>query len=215
MIDLQTYPNREVILALHGEDFEDEYEMKSPGRVVNVSSSESLGNALQRATVMARGELIAKMDDDDLYDIEHIWDLVLAYQYSSARLVSKTAKYYYFADSKEFRVGSVGMSEAYNRYAIGPTLLIDRRTLDGVGGWPDLHHGEELALSRKVRRSGHRVYRTHGLGYICMRYGAYHEHASIQRHNEFDLHLVRTNTTLRKMGFSELFLGLVEHERFF
>lgn len=215
MIDLQTYPNVEVILALHGNGFESGYNIETPSRVIRVASEESLGKALRYATDLARGELIAKMDDDDLYDIEHLWDLVLAHQYSSAALVSKTPKYHYWATSGRLSVGGQGLSEMPARYAIGATLLIERDTLDLAGGWPDVHHGEELELSRRVRKLGKKIYRTHGCGYVYMRYdGSDHEHTSQVKESAFHLHLVKMNTTLRNMGFSDLFQSLAEHERF-
>ena len=218
MIDLQTYPNVEVILALHGEDFEHGYDISTPNHIINISSRESLGNALRYATDLAKGDLIAKMDDDDIYDIEHIWDLVLAYQYSSARLVSKTCKYHYLVDSKELKVRSAGMSEIPIIHSLGAILLIDRNTLYRAGGWSDVHHGEDLALSKSVRKMGRKIYRTHGYGYICMRYDrcdSNHEHTSRLSDHAFDVHLDMTNISLKKMGFSDAFLNLAEQEGFF
>ena len=38
------------------------------------------------------------MDDDDYYSIEHLWDLVLALEYSGADLVGKAAEFVYLEE---------------------------------------------------------------------------------------------------------------------
>ena len=43
----------------------------------------------------AQGTLLAKVDDDDTYGTEHIWDLVLARHYSGATLVGKGTEFVY------------------------------------------------------------------------------------------------------------------------
>ena len=211
MINLQTYPNIELIVALHGDDFDDPYIFNTefPTIFTTVNSNISLGGVLQKATELSHGELIAKMDDDDLYDIDHIWDLVLAYQYSYADLVSKVVKYYYFEETKNFMVGCIGMSEYDSIYALGPSLLLSKNTLYGVGGWPDLNHKEEIELSKNIRKLGGRIYRTHGYGYVYMRYqNKMHSHSS----NLHDNKLIKSLkylpiTSLKEVGFSDRFIN--------
>ena len=45
------------------------------------------------ATRVAQGTLLTKVDDDDLYGPEHVWDLVLARCYSGAAVVGKGAEF--------------------------------------------------------------------------------------------------------------------------
>ena len=58
-----------------------------------------LGAVLAAATAAAAGPLLAKMDDDDVYGAEHLWDLVLAHEYSGAALVGKFPATVYLARS--------------------------------------------------------------------------------------------------------------------
>ena len=53
------------------------------------TAQRTLGEALQACSDRAEGALVTKMDDDDVYGPEHVWDLVLARQYSGAQVVGK------------------------------------------------------------------------------------------------------------------------------
>ena len=89
----QSYPRLELILALHGPGFGDAAVARAmagfphPVTVPRVGVEQPLGAVL--AAAAAAGPLLAKMDDDDVYGAEHIWDLVLAREYSGAALVGK------------------------------------------------------------------------------------------------------------------------------
>ena len=66
-----------------------------PTRLVTVHKGVGFGEALGEATRHASGSLLTKVDDDDLYGPEHIWDLVLARHYSGAEVVGKGAEFVY------------------------------------------------------------------------------------------------------------------------
>ena len=90
----QSYQPRELVMVLHGDRFPSDTEegleqlVEGPLTVVRVSSTATLGDALNAGTDAASGELITKMDDDDWYGPEHLWDLVSAAEYSGAELVA-------------------------------------------------------------------------------------------------------------------------------
>ena len=99
----QTYPRLELVLGLHGEGFgevaPDAAGPSAPVTALRLDAALPLGSVLNAATQAARGTLLAKMDDDDLYGPDHIWDLVLAHEYSQAPLVGKGADFVYLAAS--------------------------------------------------------------------------------------------------------------------
>ena len=70
-----------------------------PATVVRIDSRQPLGAALNSAAAAAGGTLLAKMDDDDAYGREHLWDLVLAQEYTQAQLVGKPPEFVYLAAS--------------------------------------------------------------------------------------------------------------------
>ena len=67
--------------------------------MVDVAEHLPLGTVLNAAAAETSGTLHAKFDDDDIYGPEHLWDLVLAHEYSRAPLVGKGAEFVYLAGS--------------------------------------------------------------------------------------------------------------------
>lgn len=175
----QTYPRLDLVIALHGEGFEDAAqriaEFPRPVKTLRLPASESLGAVLNAATQASGGTLLSKMDDDDVYDADHIWDLALARCYSGAQLVGKWQEFVYLAASDRTIHWREGHSERYHASILaGGTFLISRQALDRAGGWRRVHGGVDTFLVEDVLRSGGRVYRTHGFGYMMVRHGFRH-----------------------------------------
>ncbi len=175
----QTYPNLELVLALHGDGFSDVYrrvsELPHPVKTLRIPAAEPLGGALNAAVEESSGTLLTKMDDDDAYGADHVWDLVLAREYSGAQLVGKSQEFVYLAESDQtvYRFGRGG--ERYVTSALaGGTMLISRRDLARAGGWRHLPRHVDRALWADVIRSGGRLYRAHGAGFMLMRHGYSH-----------------------------------------
>lgn len=81
------------------------------------------------------GTLLTKMDDD-VYEVDHLWDLVLAREYSGVQLVGKRLEFVYLAASDRTLRWFNGGGERYQTSALaGGTLLIARDGLDRCGGW--------------------------------------------------------------------------------
>lgn len=170
----QTYPRLELVLALHGEGFAAASRLAAdlphPATVVRVPARESLGAVLDAATAASKGALLTKMDDDDLYDAEHVWDLVLGHEYSQAQLVSKGLEFAYLSGLDRTVHLHAGRGEDYRTLTgTGGTLLISRRDLDRAGGWPRVPRGVDQRLVEAVLRARGCVYRIHGAGYLMVR----------------------------------------------
>ena len=181
----QTYPQLELVLALHGEAFGSESvadikaraaDLPFPVRVLTAGGEMTFGEVLNLASSAAEGTLLTKLDDDDLYSAEHVWDLVLAHQYSRAELVAKGAEFVYLPGPDLTLHRFCGKGEAASRLVsvAGGTMLISRRDLEAAGGWRRVPRGVDAALIEDVRRAGGSVYRTHGFGYVLVRHGMGH-----------------------------------------
>lgn len=176
----QTYPRLQLVLGLHGGGFDAAsvaaalQDMPMPCTTVAVPASVSFGEALNRATERCDGRLVSKCDDDDDYGSEHIWDLVLAADYSGADVVGKAAEFTsVVAEGVTVRRNS-RWSERVTSHVAGGTLLLRRETLQEVGGWRPQPRYVDDALLRQVRDFGGTVYRTHGFGYVLVRHGEGH-----------------------------------------
>ena len=174
----QTYPRLELVLVLHGDGFEacgpllDR--LSCPVKVLPIDAACPFGEALNEAVRASCGSLLSKMDDDDLYDADHIWDLVLAHDYSRASLVGKGAEYIYLAHSDRTVRRFSGGAETFRNTVAGSAMLIARAEIDRVGGWQPIPRSVDQALIQDVVKAGGRVYRTHGCGYVAVRHGSGH-----------------------------------------
>ncbi len=175
----QTYPNLELVLALHGEGFgniaRQLSELRYPVTVLRTPASEPLGAVLNAATEASGGTLLTKMDDDDVYGADHVWDLVLAREYSGAQLVGKFREFVYLACSDCTINSPAGSNECYKTKDLaGGTLLISRDDLARAGGGRRAPRHVDAALWDDVIRAGGRLYRTHGAGFMLVRHGQRH-----------------------------------------
>ncbi|WP_420435667.1 glycosyltransferase family 2 protein [Candidatus Poriferisodalis sp.] len=181
-VAIQSYPCLELVLALHGDGFDlaaiDAIHENLPiaSKVVPVSGSAPLGAVLNQAVEASSGALLTKFDDDDFYGPEHVWDLVLAHEYSGACLVGKAAEYVYLERSnrtiRRFRGGAERLS--FELSLAGGAMMISRSDLDSILGWQEVPSGVDKALIDDVAGSGRRLYRTHGQGYVLVRHGDSH-----------------------------------------
>jgi len=202
----QTYPRLELVLALHGDEFGD-VDLATAGlprsaKTLQVPAQQPLGAVLDAAASASAGALLAKMDDDDAYGPNHVWDLVLAREYSGAQLVSKGLEFVYLAEADKTVHLHAGRGEDYRTMTFaGGTLLISRRDLARAGGWPPLPRGVDKALIERVLRARGRVYRAHGAEYVMVRRQEGHAWTAPD-----DYFMQRAETALR--GWRPEFAGL-------
>ena len=176
----QHYPRLELVLGLHGPGFAPPAVeaalagFEHPVKVLFVDADRPLGAVLGAVSAAASGVLLAKMDDDDIYGPEHLWDLVLAHEYSGAALVGKFPATVYLARTERtVRQRSVP-SETWSRSITGGAMLIARAELARAGGWRAVPRHVDEALIEDVLQSGGHVYRTHDAGYVLVRHGDRH-----------------------------------------
>ncbi|GIF73522.1 glycosyltransferase family 2 protein [Asanoa siamensis] len=175
-IERQTYPDLEIVLCLHGTHPSAELlgqvaRCTRPVELMTIGPEQryGFGEAIGRATMRARGSLLTKIDDDDTYGPEHVWDLVLARLVSGATLVGKTADFVYLhALGITVRRESAG-AENYAKVVAGGTMLISRGDLEEIGGWRPVPRSIDRGLIERVTRAGGLIYRTHPLGYLYHR----------------------------------------------
>ena len=181
-VAVQTYPRIELVLAAHGDGFDRaRLEALATGCdpdacVLVVPAGRVLGEVLNEALEHSRGDLVTKFDDDDHYGPEHLWDLVLAHEYSRATLVGKAAEYVYLEGTdrtlRRFRGGAERFGSKLT--LAGGAMIIARSDLDAVVGWQAVPSGVDRALMNDVTAGGGRLYRTHGRGYLLVRHARGH-----------------------------------------
>jgi hypothetical protein len=174
----QTYPDLEIVVGLHGIDpspaERERLAALHPGLLlVDIPPQWNLGEALGEVTRRARGSLLAKVDDDDRYGPEHVWDLVLARDFSGATVAGKGAEFVYLRP-RDLTVRRRMTSEAYAEVVAGGAMLIGRGDLEAVGGWRPMERHVDRGLLDRVLGDGGLIYRTHGFGFVYTRHGDGH-----------------------------------------
>ncbi len=175
LLSQQTYPNLELVLLTHGFELSDHIgahllQLPFPALTRSVLRTRNLGEALMAASSLASGELITKIDDDDFYGPEHVWDLVTARMFSGAQLVGKALDHIYLAAENITVFRPAYAAEKYAKFVAGGTMLISQADLREVGGWRPVPKSVDLALIERVTEHGGLIYRTHGHGYIYVRH---------------------------------------------
>ena len=174
------YGPRELIVALHGDAFADDAEERLRGRVtteltvLRIEQAAPLGDVLNRATEAAGGQLVTKLDDDDLYDTYHLDDLLAALRYSRATIVGKGSEFVYLAELDITLRRMPNGAETGSRSVAGGTLMIARDDLLQVGRWQRAPRFIDQLLIDDVLEAGGRLHRTHGHGFVLNRHGRGH-----------------------------------------
>jgi hypothetical protein len=200
------YPRLEVVVGVHGDRVdvarvrEAAQDVPHPVAIHAIDGSCTLGEALQTCSDRAQGALITKMDDDDFYGAEHIWDLVLAREYSGAQIVGKALDWIFVESRNTTAFRPTYPAEKYADFVAGGTILVSRADLNAVGGWRPVPKSVDRALLDRMLADGGLVYRTHGLGYVYVRHSAGHT-ASVK-----DEHFLSRTTSTHA--------GLIRHEAF-
>ncbi|MDG4824541.1 hypothetical protein O7635_22055 [Asanoa sp. WMMD1127] len=172
MLAGQTYPRLEVVLCLHGVAAPAGLAAAlgdRPHQIVEVPGDASFGTVLGLATARASGTLVTKVDDDDTYGPEHVWDLVLARHYSGATLVGKGSELVFLEDKGTVLRRRSGVPEQFGEMVSGGTMLLAKGDVEAVGGWRPVPRSVDLGLIQRLTRAGGTIYRTHPLGYVYHR----------------------------------------------
>jgi hypothetical protein len=171
----QTYPAIELVVATHGYELDEaevdrlEETVPFPVRVYAYEPTVAFGQLLGHLSQRCDGELITKMDDDDLYGRDHVTDLVVGRRSSGADLVGKGARFTFLPDLDVTIDRRWAAPEVDNVYVAGGTLMLSRGTLQEVGGWSTAEKHVDTHLAWRIGRLGGVVHRIHSLDYVYVR----------------------------------------------
>ncbi|WP_146364497.1 glycosyltransferase family protein [Arthrobacter yangruifuii] len=165
----------ELVLCTHG--FEaDRAHVKSLGLLYGLNDvivlprprSVSLGECLNTCVAAAGGEVLSKMDDDDLYSPNYLRDLVAALQFSQADVVGKQAHYMYLAERNATLLRFADREHRFTTSVMGPTITARREVFEGTPFAP-LNRGEDTQFLKDVRADGGGIYASDRFNYAQFR----------------------------------------------
>jgi spore maturation protein CgeB len=170
----QTYPNRELILVLNQSGFDlSAVRAMTAGlgqvRVIQLDESHTLGECLNAGVDLATGGYVAKMDDDDLYGAEYLWDLMLAARFSQADVTGKGVYFAYAQGADRMGLRTVTREHGWvERGLAGGTLLV-RRDVFGRVRFQPLPRGTDTCFLRDCEREGFSFYSADRFNYLMIR----------------------------------------------
>ncbi|MCG5217571.1 glycosyltransferase family protein [Streptosporangium sp. KLBMP 9127] len=173
----QTHKPVQLVMVLHGLDIDplvvaDKARMAGVSDVVVLPAAPelSLGACLNLGIAAAEGDLIAKMDDDNLYGEHYLSDLARAFDYSDAELVGKGAHYTYFEGTNTTMLRLPGLEHRYAHLVQGGTFL---GNADMFRSYPfeDVTRGEDTRMVRRLKEEGIKIYSADRFNFVYWRSG--------------------------------------------
>lgn len=133
-------------------------------------SSLALGDCLSLALDAADGDVVAKMDDDDLYGPHYLADQLAALRYSGASLVGKQAHFMHLAHRDVLLLRFPEREHKFTNLVMGPTMVGHAEVFRTIG-FSSVPRGEDTDFQSRLLAEGGAVYSADRFNFIQMRRG--------------------------------------------
>lgn len=144
--------------------------------VLEAPGTWSLGTCLNAAVDRADGQVLSKMDDDDLYGAFYLHDLLRAREFAGADVVGKHAHYMHVAGPDATLLRFPWMEHRFTDHVMGPTITADREVFT-AHPFADVSRGEDSGFLRSVVAAGGSIYSADRFNFTQMRRGETGGHA--------------------------------------
>jgi hypothetical protein len=201
MMRAQTYPGVELVVVLHGLD-----RTALPGpasealaladRVLEVPASVPFGTCLNLGIATSRGEMLAKIDDDDLYGPAYLAEAAAGLAAGEGDVVGKMETYVFLSDERQLLLWRPGASLQRQTGLAGPTLFFPRR-LGEAPGFRPLPSAIDRGFLDDCKAKGCSFYSTSRRHYVLRRMPAANHHTWQTANDYFreDAVVLRRNLT--------------------
>lgn len=177
-ISKQTYGRIEVIFALR-EDWPAEKVTELENRLTGVGNIErvrimkfpstvSLGHKLNAAIDAARGEFIAKFDDDDWYFPNYLQDMILTFDFSGADLCGKWTFPVWLEGSDTLILRNPDHEHKLTNFVCGASFVAKKSWFKKVP-FADKSQGEDTNVLKKTLEIGGKIYSADHFNFINYR----------------------------------------------
>ena len=127
-----------------------------------------LGECLNLLVRASSGDVVAKMDDDDLYGPRYLSDQLHAMDYSGADVVGKQAHYMYLKGLDATILRFPEREHRYTDFVAGPTIMARRELAIGIP-FPATSRGEDTAFLRNAAAAGATLYAADRFNFVQVR----------------------------------------------
>jgi hypothetical protein len=129
-----------------------------------------LGVCLNRLVDAADGDVVGKMDDDDLYGPQYLSDQLYAMDFSGAEVVGKQAHYMYLEAHDATVLRFAEREHRFTDFVMGPTIVA-RRDVAAVVRFARTSTGEDTGFLRGTVDAGARIYSADRFNFVQVRSG--------------------------------------------
>lgn len=169
----------QLVLLTHG--FEPDFDVRQRATdvgiqdlvLLNAPPEVTLGRCLNMCVDAADGDVVAKMDDDDLYSEHYLADQLRALDFSGADVVGKHAHHVLVTGKNALVLRFEDFESRFSHFVMGPTLLM-RRTTAAEVTFADRTQGEDTDFLGRAIASGLRIYASDRFGFVQVRQSGGH-----------------------------------------
>ena len=173
----QNYQNIEVIFVL--QDFNstevsmllDKVKASSIKRVevIELNSKDiSLGERFNTAAKIAKGEYIAKIDDDDFYFENYLKDMLIPFSFGDFALVGKREVFMYLEGQNKLIRRYPKQRHQTVEFVAGPTFVVKKSVFDQVE-FEQRNTGEDSSFIKNIIIKGYKVYSSDPFNFVQFR----------------------------------------------
>ncbi|WP_429131521.1 glycosyltransferase family protein [Aeromonas dhakensis] len=169
----QKYDRKELIVIINTSDVDlksinEKLSKIKDHKLVQMADSFTLGECLNKAVELSSGDVIAKLDDDDIYGSHYITDAVLALEYSGADVVGKDSHLAYVESmDKTFLIRS-DKDCRFSDFIIGASLIIRKEVFEKVT-FHNKNKGEDSQFLKDCNANKLKIYSSDIYNYITIR----------------------------------------------
>src|SRR5690606_19682586 len=120
------------------------------------------------AATHAKGEYIAKMDDDDLYYEHYLADMLIPFTFGDYGMVGKKELFMYLSGSNKLGKRFSGMKHLVVDFVARHTFVIKKKVFDQVK-FESRNTGEDSSFINNIQAAGYKIYAADPFNFIQFR----------------------------------------------
>lgn len=171
----QNYAQLELVLLAHGFELQ-ETDVRAKAAhlgiehliLLKATTAKTLGECLNLTISASSGDVLLKMDDDDIYGEHYVSDQLAALRYSAADMVGKQAHYLYLTGSKLVMRRFAEREHRFTDLVMGPTMTAARRVFEELQ-FARLPRGEDTNLQQRLVADGGTIYSADRFNFVQVR----------------------------------------------
>jgi len=169
----QDYSPRELIIVVNSEGIDIEYwrsrtAAHSDIKILQLSSSQTLGECLNFGVEHAGYNYVAKCDDDDYYAHKYLSGLMPLFASTGAKIVGKCSMFVYFEGSQTLAIALPGNENMPVSGVAGATMIISKEVFSQVRFTVTSFGEDSLFLQECVAR-GIPIFSGDRFNFVCIR----------------------------------------------